>query len=421
MSNTAELLRRGIAAAKAGQRQLARDLLSQVIEQDERNEQAWLWLSGAVELLDDRHLCLQNVLVINPGNVHAQAGLRLIEQAINRRSGEVEGTPPKSASPSPRPALPEGGRAIAPPLGEEEGSKQRSTVPSPQPSLPGQERVSDDSAVLVQTAQSYLMKMQDVPQAIELLNRALEVQPANGQAYLLLGDAYLQQDNMAQAARYFSRAARYLAPDSRPGREARLKLMVLEESVRPRGIPAVVQYPSTVSAADMRRSLEEPGTYGYADRPGCVTLYTVLAALSGTLALLVGVVLAIAGPRLVSYLQGKSIPLAQGLLESVQGPLGTAIWIAAGLALLTAVVSLVIAAGLWQMRNWARIVVVVGNILGVVSVVCPVVVLFVTLSNIFTTSLLAGLPTGLLVIPLAGLALLLAAAYWFATNRELFD
>jgi hypothetical protein len=171
----------------------------------------------------------------------------------------------------------------------------------------------------------------------------------------------------------------------------------------------------------MRRTLEEPRTYGYADRPGCVTLYAVLAALSGALALLAGAVLAIAGSRLVSYLQGKSIPLAQGLLESVQGPLGTAIWIAAGLALLTAVVSLVIAAGLWQMRNWARIGVVVVNILCVVSVVCPVVVLFVTLSNIFTTSLLAGLPTGLLVIPLAGLALLLAAAYWFATNRELFD
>ena len=83
MSNSiqiAELLRRGIAAAKAGQVQEARRVLLRVTELDERNEQAWLWLSGVVESFEDRRVCLENVLAINPDNPHAQAGLLWLDQ-----------------------------------------------------------------------------------------------------------------------------------------------------------------------------------------------------------------------------------------------------------------------------------------------------------------------------------------------------
>lgn len=73
---TAELLRRGIAAAKAGRREEARQILLHIVELDERNEQAWLWLSGAVDGREDRRVCLENVLAINPNNAHAQQGLR---------------------------------------------------------------------------------------------------------------------------------------------------------------------------------------------------------------------------------------------------------------------------------------------------------------------------------------------------------
>jgi len=281
--------------------------------------------------------------------------------------------------------------------------------------------VDDDAATLVQTAQSYLMKMQNIPQAIDLLNRSLEIDPANGQACLLLGDAYLQQDDVAQAARYYSRAARHSAPDSRLGRESGLKLMVLQESVRPGSVPAVAEHAGTASAAGTQRTVEEPYTYDYAGRPGCVTFYAALAALAGFLALLGGAAMAIAGPRLVSYVQENSMPLIQGVLEDAQSLLGTTTWVAAGLGLLTAVVSLAIAAGLWRMKNWARIVVIVTTVLGVLSVVCPVVVVFVGLSNIFATSLLAGLPVWLLAIPIAGLALTCGVIYWFAANRELFE
>jgi len=54
MSKTDDLLKQGIAALKAGHKAEARSLLAKVVEQDERNEAAWLWLSGAVET-DERY------------------------------------------------------------------------------------------------------------------------------------------------------------------------------------------------------------------------------------------------------------------------------------------------------------------------------------------------------------------------------
>lgn len=74
-NHLAALLRDGIAAVKAGRLAQARSLLMQVVERDEANEKAWLWLSGAVESDDDRRICLENVLTLNPNNAAAQRGL----------------------------------------------------------------------------------------------------------------------------------------------------------------------------------------------------------------------------------------------------------------------------------------------------------------------------------------------------------
>ena len=62
---TSDLLKQGIAALKAGRKAEARTLLMQVVEQDERNEMAWLWLSGAVDTDEDRRVCLENVRVVS--------------------------------------------------------------------------------------------------------------------------------------------------------------------------------------------------------------------------------------------------------------------------------------------------------------------------------------------------------------------
>jgi len=465
VNNTSEitdLLRQGIAAAKAGQNRRARDLLTQVIDRDEHNEQAWLWLSSVVESLDDRRLCLEQVLAINPGNVHARAGLRQIEQSVTPPSREAQGegdnleqrVVPSPSEPSPTrragPVAPPSGegqgegdipeqrvvppppqipswaiaaagreeRVVTPPPGEGMGKGQDlqpgAISLSPQPSPVRGEQADEDARALVEKARAYLTRMQHIPQTIELLKWALEADPANGEAYLLLGDAYLQQDDVAQAARYYSHAGRHLAPDSRLGREARLKLKVLQEAAQSRAVMPVAEVVGTVSAADMRRTVAAGRTYGYAERPGCVTLYAALAVLVGILALAGGVLLALAGSAVISFLEKMNASLSPSVPEIFT-------WLAVGVGVALATVNVAIAAGLWRMKNWARIVVVVTNILAVLIVVCPAVLVYAGLSQIFTASLLAGVPTLVWAIPLAGLALALGAAFWFATHRRLFD
>ena len=99
-----DLLQQGIAAARAGRKAEARELLTQVVEADERSEQGWLWLSGVVEAPDDMRTCLENVLEINPDNAKAKQGLAWIAQRYGPAKPPApapETTPPTPARPAP--------------------------------------------------------------------------------------------------------------------------------------------------------------------------------------------------------------------------------------------------------------------------------------------------------------------------------
>ena len=88
---TDDLLREGIAAAKAGDRGRAHELLMRVVEQDEGSVAAWLWLSGLVDSLEDREVCLENVLTLDPENEAAQTGLDWVrEQRQGRRPDRLQ-------------------------------------------------------------------------------------------------------------------------------------------------------------------------------------------------------------------------------------------------------------------------------------------------------------------------------------------
>ena len=76
----------GIAAARAGKRAEARELLLRVVNADENNVRAWLWLSGVVTTLEDREVCLENVLALDPVNEAARRGLARVR-------AEIEATP----------------------------------------------------------------------------------------------------------------------------------------------------------------------------------------------------------------------------------------------------------------------------------------------------------------------------------------
>ena len=85
------LLERGIEAAEAGEDRRARDIFIHVIELDQYNEDAWLWLSSVVTSPNDRIVCLENVLAINPDNVAADRDLQYF-----RRQPEDPLAPPSA-------------------------------------------------------------------------------------------------------------------------------------------------------------------------------------------------------------------------------------------------------------------------------------------------------------------------------------
>jgi tetratricopeptide (TPR) repeat protein len=76
-----------IEFVKADKRAEAMPLLRQLIQEDNNFEDAWLWMSVAVENIDQSIICLDNVLRINPNNMNAANALyrlRLAEAEAER-------------------------------------------------------------------------------------------------------------------------------------------------------------------------------------------------------------------------------------------------------------------------------------------------------------------------------------------------
>lgn len=85
------LVSEGVEAIKRGDKQAGIDLLIRVTEADPRNEQAWLWLSVAVDSPEDKLVALENVLAVNPNNIAARDQARRWRQKI---SGEAPPSEP---------------------------------------------------------------------------------------------------------------------------------------------------------------------------------------------------------------------------------------------------------------------------------------------------------------------------------------
>ncbi len=71
-------LEQAIQAIKMGDRDEGRRLLEEILENEESNEQVWLWLCAVVDTDEDREVCLENVLAINPHNTVAQRGIEAL-------------------------------------------------------------------------------------------------------------------------------------------------------------------------------------------------------------------------------------------------------------------------------------------------------------------------------------------------------
>lgn len=91
-----DLLRQGIAAARAGQPDVARQFIAKALQLDPRNEQAWLWLSSVAQSDEERIQILQQLLKINPANEHALKGLQALGALPEIE--EAEPAPPEEAA-----------------------------------------------------------------------------------------------------------------------------------------------------------------------------------------------------------------------------------------------------------------------------------------------------------------------------------
>ncbi len=75
------LLREAITSLNSGNKEWARECLKRILKANPRHEEAWLWLSAALESPAEKRYCLEKVLSINPHNERAQAGLRQLAYA----------------------------------------------------------------------------------------------------------------------------------------------------------------------------------------------------------------------------------------------------------------------------------------------------------------------------------------------------
>jgi hypothetical protein len=108
-----KLIQEGIDLLQAGDVAAARELFSQAVVLDPRNEKAWIWRSGAVETDAERKSCLLHVLAINPENKVAQHALdRLSQPAPQTRRVKRLSIQPPAASAEP-PSSPSGGPAAS--------------------------------------------------------------------------------------------------------------------------------------------------------------------------------------------------------------------------------------------------------------------------------------------------------------------
>lgn len=86
------MLDEAIEAIREGDKHEGRRLLEQILETEEDNEEVWLWLSSVVDTDEDREICLENVLALNPNNIIAEKGLEALRSGtfnVHDMTGEA--------------------------------------------------------------------------------------------------------------------------------------------------------------------------------------------------------------------------------------------------------------------------------------------------------------------------------------------
>jgi Tfp pilus assembly protein PilF len=93
MAKAQELLQQGLEALEAQNRDKARDLLTQAMEEDPNNVEIWVALSKATDDVDEKRIALASILQLDPNNAYAKAELAKAEQEKVRSSDDAEIAP----------------------------------------------------------------------------------------------------------------------------------------------------------------------------------------------------------------------------------------------------------------------------------------------------------------------------------------
>jgi Tfp pilus assembly protein PilF len=87
--NREELLQLAINAAQAGNKDSARVMFRQVLNEDPRNERAMMWLAKLAESRAERREWLTRVLQVNPRQQSARDALRRMDYKRSARDNRV--------------------------------------------------------------------------------------------------------------------------------------------------------------------------------------------------------------------------------------------------------------------------------------------------------------------------------------------
>jgi len=72
-----------VAHIQAGELEKGKQILAQVLKQNPRDENAWLWLALSVTDREQERYCFERVLKINPQNQFAIEGLRRLDNPVS--------------------------------------------------------------------------------------------------------------------------------------------------------------------------------------------------------------------------------------------------------------------------------------------------------------------------------------------------
>jgi len=194
VTSSAELLQQGIAAAKAGRNETARRLLTQVVEQGVNNVTAWLWLSGVVDSLDDKQVCLENVLELDPGNQAARKGL---DWVLEQKEASVYTPPLISESQAQRTVMP-----LTPAAAILYG-KPKEPEPKPEPEPPAETALRPHEDRSAELSEAELAAMREFDDEYLCPYCAAPTQPEDKRCAACKGVLWMRQRRRAEGSYWF--------------------------------------------------------------------------------------------------------------------------------------------------------------------------------------------------------------------------